>query len=372
MKKIFVIIFLAVTCFLFAQEKCGTQVIKEFRMEKYPDYKTAIEKVNSMTVKWVKENPNFQANTIITIPVVVHVVWKTSEQNISDAQINSQIDVLNKDYRRTNIDIINTPNIWESVAADCEIEFCLAKTDPIGQPTSGIERIQTTIDQFAINDNIHTSSEGGADDWPNEDYLNIWVCNLGNQLLGYATPPSSWIGDGDGLVIGYNYFGTIGTAEAPYNKGRTATHEIGHWLNLEHLWGASGSCGDDQISDTPKQETENYSCPGFPHNPNGCSTTNPYGDMFMNYMDYTNDGCMNLFTNGQKARMLSAINLFRPNFLTSSLCNTPTNLSDIKASQKKLIKVVDILGREINQKISGSTFFYIYDNGSVERKMILK
>ena len=128
----------------------------------------------------------------------MHVVWSNSNQNISDAQIESQINVLNQDYRRNNIDQINTPSVWQSIAADCEIEFCLAKIDPNGLPTNGINRVQTNHGSFGMNNDIHTSALGGADDWPNDDYLNIWVCDLESGLLGYATPPSNWIGDGDG------------------------------------------------------------------------------------------------------------------------------------------------------------------------------
>ena len=170
---------------------------------------------------------------------------------------------------------------------------------------------------------MKSTSQGGIDAWPNEDYLNIWVCDLGGGLLGYATPPSNFLSNEDGVVINYKYFGNIGTAQAPYNKGRTATHEVGHWLNLDHIWGNGwGSCGNDNVSDTPVQEEENYSCPGFPHNPNSCGTSNQNGDMFMNYMDYTNDACMNLFTQGQKTRMISAINQYRSNLLNHNLCNS--------------------------------------------------
>jgi len=374
LKKIFTLILVVSTLSVNAQERCGTEAITKHMMEKYPEYKSAREKVNMQTEKWIKDHPNHNEKSIITIPVVVHVVWKTSTQNISDTQIQSQIDALNQDYRRTNIDVVNTPSVWQGIAADCEIQFCLAITDPNGQPTNGINRVETTHGQFGMDNDIHTSSAGGADDWPNNDYLNIWVCNLGSGLLGYATPPSNWIGDGDGLVIGYNYFGTIGTLQAPYNKGRTATHEIGHWLNLDHIWGggwgSSGCNSDDDVTDTPNQEEENYNCPGFPHNASACGT--PNGDMFMNYMDYTNDACMNLFTNGQKTRMLAAINQYRPNMLNHNLCNEATSISEMKINKKELVKIVDILGRKTNKLNANTLLFYIYDDGSVEKKVIVK
>ena len=372
--KIFILILITASLFLNAQERCGTEAITKQMMETSHEYKIAKEKVSTETKQWIENHPNYSPKTVITIPVVVHIVWETSLHNISDAQIQSQIDVLNQDYRRTNTDIINTPSVWQSIAADCEIEFCLAQTDPNGNPTTGIERIQTNHGKFGMNSDIHTTSAGGADDWPNEDYLNIWVCDLNSGLLGYATPPTQVIGDGDGLVIGYNYFGTTGTVQPPYNKGRTATHEIGHWLNLNHVWGPDGGpntgCnGDDDVADTPNQEEWNYNCPGFPHNQISCGT--PHGDMFMNYMDYTNDACMNLFTTGQKTRMLAAINQYRPNMLNHNLCNGATAVSEIY-NTKKLIKIIDILGRKTNKAHINMPLFYIYDDGSVEKKILVK
>ena len=249
----------------------------------------------------------------------------------------------------------------------------MATTDPNGQPTDGINRVQTTHGAFGMNSDVHSTPAGGADDWPNDDYLNIWVCNIETGLLGYATPPSNWTGDGDGLVIGYQYFGRIGTVQPPYNKGRTATHEIGHWLNLDHVWGGGwGSCGDDNVSDTPTQEQENYSCPGYPHNPNSCSATNPDGDMFMNYMDYTNDACMNLFTNGQKTRMLAAINQYRPNMLNHDLCAGTVGVSETLNQKRELIKIVDVLGRTTTNQPRNTPLFYIYNDGSVDKKIIIE
>lgn len=366
----FILILAISSLYIHAQERCGTEVITNQMIAANPDYAQARLKVNSETERWIKSHPD-KNKTIITIPVVVHVVWRTNTHNISDAQIQSQIDILNQDYRKNNIDTINTPSIWQGIAADCEIEFCLAKTDPNGLPTTGIERTQTTHGKFGMNSDIHTSIAGGADDWPNDDYLNIWVCDIQNGLLGYATLPSSSIGDGDGLVIGYKYFGNTGSVQPPYNKGRTATHEIGHWLNLEHLWG-SGNCGNDQVSDTPKQEQENYSCPGFPLHIDACNTLNPNGNMFMNYMDYTNDACMNLFTNGQKNRMLAAINNYRPNMLSHNLCEGITEVSEQMNNTRSLIKIVDLLGREVNIDTKNNLLFYIYSDGHIEKKMIIK
>jgi len=374
-KRLFLLILITSALLLNAQEKCGTKVITKQMMENNPDYALARAKVNDETEKWIKNHPNHSENTIITIPVIVHIVHRTqdaigSNTNISNVQIQSQIDVLNQDYRRTNLDAIN-PNgqVWWGIAADCEIEFCLATTDPNGQPTTGIERTPTTHGQFGMGNDIHSSSAGGADDWPNDDYLNIWVCDIQNGLLGYAIPPSSSIGDGDGVVVGYTNFGL--TSDTQYGKGRTATHEVGHWLNLEHLWGDS-NCGNDHVLDTPKQETDNYWCPGYPHNANSCNTINPDGDMFMNYMDYTNDACMNLFTEGQKTRMLAAINQFRPNMLSHNLCDGATSVLEMDVTKKELVKIINILGKETTKQNPNTPLFYIYDDGSVEKKIVIE
>jgi len=367
-KKIFILILIISTITVNAQERCGTLAITKYYEAKYPEYKIARDQVNLQTERWTKNNT--KNKTIIIIPVVVHVVWSTNTQNISDTQIQSQIDVLNNDFRRTNVDQIMTPNVWQNIAADCEIEFCLATTDPNGSPTTGVTRTQTSQSSFSImNDNVKSNSGGGINPWPQDNYLNIWVCNLGGGLLGYATPPSSWSNPNDGVVIGYNHFGTTGALSAPYNKGRTATHEIGHWLNLDHIWG-DNNCGNDQISDTPKQQEENYGVPAFPHNPNSCNTSNVNGDMFMNYMDYTNDAVMNLFTEGQKTRMIAAINQYRSDMLNHNLCSGSLNLTNININKKELVKIVDILGREINKITPNIPMFYIYDDGSVEKKII--
>ncbi len=368
-RQIFTITFLLISCYLIAQEKCGTTEITKYMMDTYPNYKIEKEKVNTETEKWIKENYQQGEKTIITIPVVVHIVWKTSEENISDSRIYEQIEILSNDFRRTNLDAINpSGQVWWGIAADCEIEFCLAQTDPNGNATSGIIRKETSTSQFTMWGGASVKDE--ADAWPKDDYLNIWVCNLGNTgLLGYADPPSGFMGADNGVVINYLNFGL--TSSPQYGKGRTATHEVGHWLNLDHIWG-DNNCGDDNVTDTPEQEASNDGCPAFPHNPNSCSTTNPSGDMFMNYMDYTNDACMNLFTQGQKTRMISAINLYRPNMLNHNLCNRGTNISEDISKEKRLIKIIDLLGREVEHSYLNTTLFYIYDDGSVIKKFIMK
>ena len=247
---------------------------------------------------------------VITIPCVIHVIWRTASQNISTAQAQSQIDVLNEDFRRTNSNASSTLSQFLGVAADTEIQFCLATQDPQGNPHSGITRTQTTVTSFSSNDNMKFSSSGGHDAWPASQYLNMWCCNLSGGLLGYAQfpggPPST-----DGVVMDYQNFGRGGVTQAPFHLGRTGTHEVGHWLNLYHIWGDGPCSQDDLVADTPASDAANFGCP-LSHS--SCSSL----DMVQNYMDYTDDSCMNVFTQGQKNRMRA---LFNPGGVRASLLN---------------------------------------------------
>lgn len=263
-------------------------------------------------------NPNKPTRLTVEIPVVVHVVYRTAVENISDAQIHSQIQILNEDFRKLNADFSSvTPSVFQAAAADCAIQFVLAKQTPSGDSSTGITRTQTTVTSFTTNNSVKFSSLGGKDAWPASQYLNIWVCKLASGLLGYAQFPGGPAAS-DGVVCSYRAFGNTGAVLAPFNKGRTATHEVGHWLNLFHIWGDDGgSCnGTDLVGDTPDQGAEHYGCPAFP----SISCNNgPNGAMFMNFMDYTDDACMSMFTLGQKARMDV---LFLPGGARASLLNS--------------------------------------------------
>ncbi len=300
---------------IFAQDRnCSTVENHQEILEQNPKMQEAREQIEDFTEKFVRnfEQNEMRNSNVITIPVVVHVVYKASAENISDAQINSQMEVLNKDFRRLNEDASNTPSAFQAVAADTKIEFCLASVDPNGQSTTGITRTQTNQSSFN-DDAVKNSNQGGIDAWDTKKYLNIWVCNL-PDYLGYAQFPGGPTAT-DGVVVTYTAFGTIGTANAPFNLGRTATHEVGHWLNLSHIWG-DGACGqDDLVADTPESDAANYGC-ATSHT--SCGSV----DMVQNYMDYSDDACMNLFTNGQKIRMLAALNGPRAALLTSNGCGS--------------------------------------------------
>lgn len=286
-----------------AQRDCATQVYLQEQQTAHPSLSNRVNDVEAF-IQRQKSNARLNgtsAATILKIPVVVHVVYATAAQNISDAQVKSQIDALNRDFRRQNFDTVNTPQRFKNVAADVQIEFALATADPKGRPTNGIVRRQTSFAYWKSDDKIKHTLQGGDDAWDSRYYLNIWVGNL-QSSLGYSTLPGG-SAEVDGVVIAASAFGTVNVG-GNYNLGRTAVHEIGHWLGLKHIWG-DYYCGDDLVDDTPKQGNFTPGCPtGFR---SSCSNGTT-GDMYMNYMDYTGDACLNLFTEGQKARMRSLFN----------------------------------------------------------------
>jgi hypothetical protein len=252
---------------------------------------------------------------VIRIPVVVHVLYNSDAENISQSQIDSQIEALNRDYRLQNADQANVPEPFREFVTDTLIEFALAVRDPQGQATTGITRTYTSMQGFPFNprdrratqklDNWIKHEEFGKPAWPRDSYLNLWVCTLQGDLLGYAQFPGG-AASTDGVVINNTAFGSNGIARAPFNLGRTAVHEVGHWLNLLHIWGDDGQgCrASDNVRDTPNQAGSNGGKPRFPK----ISCNNgPDGDMFMNYMDYVHDDTMVMFTKGQLERMNAAL-----------------------------------------------------------------
>lgn len=284
---------------LSAQRNCGSMEYLQQQIAEDPDRGEFLELIDQHAHDWAAAHGD-EERAVVTIPVVFHVVYNTTAQNISDALINAQIAQLNADFARLNSDANQTPSIFTGVAANTEIQFCLAQRDPSGNATNGIVRRQTTVTSFSSNDAVKYTANGGSNAWPRDSYLNIWSCNLGGGLLGYAQFPGGAAAT-DGVVVLFSSVGSLttpGTA-SPFHYGRTATHEVGHWLNLRHIWG-DATCGSDLVSDTPVHNAANSGCPTYPHY-STCSGT-PV-EMTSNYMDYTNDGCMNIFTQGQKTRM---------------------------------------------------------------------
>jgi hypothetical protein len=308
------------------QRKCGADEVNRRLLTESASYARNREQIENLALAYKRGLRAVTRTGVVQIPVVVHVVWNTDAQNVSDAQIHSQIDVLNEDFRKLNSDISQVPSPWTDLTADLQIEFFLATKDPDGNPTSGITRTRTSETSFGTDDRVKFKSRGGEDAWPSDRYLNLWVCQLGNGLLGYAQFPGG-PAETDGVVILNTGFGTTGTAAAPFDKGRTATHEIGHWLNLKHIWGDDDSpfmdhcSGSDEVDDTPNQAgpnfgepTPDHKCTKFPHI---TCNNGPNGDMFMNYMDYVYDKCMFMFTEGQATRVNACLEGPRSSFLSA-------------------------------------------------------
>jgi Pregnancy-associated plasma protein-A/Secretion system C-terminal sorting domain len=274
--------------------QCASMEVLAQQLAADPAMSQRMAAIEAQTRTFAANPTASRTNAVVTIPVVVHVVYNTTAQNVPQAQIDAQIAVLNQDYAKLNADVSQTPALYAGLAANTNIQFVLAKRDPSGAATTGVVRKQTKTRSFSSNDFVKYTSKGGSDAWPRDKYLNIWLCNLGQGLLGYAQFPGGAAAT-DGVVVLYS--SVPGGAATNYNKGRTATHEVGHWLNLRHIWG-DASCGNDLVSDTPTQQTSNGGCPAFPH-----VTCGNQGDMSMNYMDYTYDRCMYMFTSGQSTRM---------------------------------------------------------------------
>jgi hypothetical protein len=274
------------------QRKCGADEILQEQLKTDAALRARMDQIEEFTRRYV-QNPDQQrllTNGIIEIPVVVNVLYRTTAQNISQAQIQSQIDVLNKDFSATNSDY-NLTSTYNSVkSGDIRVRFVLDQ----------VIRKSTTKTSWQLNDAMKKTSRGGISPTSPNSKLNMWVCNLTGGYLGYAQFPGG-SSSTDGVVIDDNALGTTGSATAPFDKGRTATHEIGHWMNLRHIWG-DANCGNDLVGDTPLHNTANYGCPGAGHR-STCSGT-PI-EMTMNYMDYTDDGCMYMFSAGQRTRMLA-------------------------------------------------------------------
>jgi hypothetical protein len=269
-----------------ALRSCATQEVLEVQLKADPTLALRMNQIEAFTQKAMLTK-RF-VNGKIIIPVVVNVLYRTAAENISNAQIQSQIDVLNKDFTATNSDFSSTPAEFSGVAATIDITFELAN----------IIRKSTTKTSWGTRDAMKNSKKGGIDPTTPTKTLNIWACKIGGGILGYAQFPGGSLAT-DGVVIDSKYFGISATSSYPYNLGRTATHEVGHWMNLRHIWGDS-SCGNDLVSDTPVAKTANYGAPTYPY---VSSCLPAHNEMTMNYMDYTDDRGMFMFTNGQKSRM---------------------------------------------------------------------
>lgn len=278
-------------------QRCASQEVLNEKLAADPGLRQRMLEIEDFTQQVIKNKERYKllSDGTIEIPIYFHVLYRDASENISDVQLQSQVDVLTEDFTLTNADNTQVPNHFAGVKSNIQIKFTW-------DSKTGVRRKYSSKRQWSTNDDMKFDSKGGSNVYYPENYLNIWVVNkmvaYGSTILGYAQfPGGSWATDG--VVLGHNFTGREGKVSSPYNLGRTATHEVGHWLNLRHIWG-DATCGTDYVDDTPQHNTSNGGCPSDTHK-STCTGT-PL-EMWMNYMDYTYDQCMYMFTSKQKDRM---------------------------------------------------------------------
>jgi len=326
------ILFLALFAFILAStteaysqnRTCGAHDKLELHQKNNPELIKKRAAIEKHTQQFASHED--RSSTVYKLPVVVHVIYKNSADNISDAQINSQITALNNAYRKLN-DVSGVPSEFASLVADVGIEFHLADKDPSNASTTGITRKYVNKDYWGMDpaiDDMKSSSYGGVDGWDADKYFNIWICKVdpNADILAWSSFPGE-ADSIDGVVCQPQYFGTTGTVSSPYHLGVTMVHEVGHYLNLNHIWGDGDCSATDNVADTPSALEANYGTPTHPH------TTCSSNDMFMNYMDYCDDSALSMFSEGQKSRMLA---LFAPGGARESLPEVVTSYCTAKGN----------------------------------------
>ena len=332
-----------------AQDRCGSMPVLENTFKRNPtlklqyDLQTQSIRRASLQRKALSQQLRIEGTTAY-IPIVFHIVL-TNPNLVTDAMIQNQVDQLNKDFAGLNADSSLIPTAFKNLFAKVSIQFKLAQRTPGDEPSNGIERVTTTHGSFTINDpSVKYTASGGANAWDHNRFFNVWITELSQGYLGYATFPNSSVPAEDGVVIKYT---ALPGGNAPYNKGRTLVHETGHFFSLIHIWGDENGCtGTDDIDDTPNQGTYTSGCPSGVVKTDACTLSAP-GIMYQNFMDYTDDACMVMYTLDQKDHMETTLNMYRAPLLTSNGADPVVSFN------------LDAAAKSINtplQRICSSTF----------------
>jgi hypothetical protein len=318
-----------------AFKRCGSMEVLEQQFTRNPALRTRFEKQKQQLRQAVlqrkaTQNLRVQADTVY-IPIVFHIVMQNPSV-VTDAQIQAQLDTLNRDYAGKNGDSVKIPGYFKPLFGKSLIQFKIAARTPNNEPTTGITRTVTTAASYSMNDSrVKYTAQGGANIWDRDRYFNVWITNISGGILGYATFPQGSSPAEDGVVI---HFSSLPGGSSPYDRGRTLTHETGHYFSLVHIWGDENQCsGSDDIDDTPNQSSATNNCPtGL--KTDVCSPASP-GVMYQNFMDYTHDACMVMFTKDQVTSMQEALDLYRSSYYTSNGAD-PVGLVNLDASVKSI------------------------------------
>ncbi|HEV8272589.1 MAG TPA: T9SS type A sorting domain-containing protein [Chitinophagaceae bacterium] len=361
-----ILFFVVTSLHLFAQKRCSMEEYVNKQISENTSLKEKLEQVEVFT----RERTSYPGTTqrvngveeVITIPVVFHILYHTPDQNIERKSLDLLIAALNRDFNKKNADTSNIPSVFKPYAASMGFEFKIATMDPRGVGTNGVVRKYTPIGYWMSDDKMKFSESYGDDGWDSKSYLNIWICNM-LDVLGYSTFPGM-DPKKDGVVLSFeDVFNPRGTTPT-INDLRTVVHEVGHWFNLYHIWG-EGYCGDDKVDDTPKQGS--YT-PGCPNGSRVTCSNGPTGDMYMNFMDFTDDVCMNMFTKGQRKRARVLFEQGGPR--NSILYSKGLNTSTVQAAE-----LPDFYPQWLSAKVypnpatSTIKIYYEYDDRWKGRKM---